>query len=126
VAQAAETPPVIALVGLPAPLVEMLRPALAAEGYAVAVLPLDGDVMRALARRRPGAAVLDGHAYVNTRAFLADLREQPETASVPVVVLGPARPAEVPRFEVVEQLGRSFDLDALLAAIRRAVGPLEG
>ena len=58
------------------------------------------------------------------RALLTDLRAQATTKDLPVVVLGPARPDEVPHFEVVQQLGRSFSLDALLVAVRRAAGAL--
>jgi hypothetical protein len=43
-----------------------------------------------------------------------------------VAVLGPARPAEVPHFEVVQRLGRAFSLAELLVAVRRAAGALGG
>ena len=43
-----------------------------------------------------------------------------------MVVLGPARPAEVPHFEVVQRLGRAFSLEELLGAVRGATGALGG
>jgi hypothetical protein len=73
----------------------------------------DADVVRDLGRAPPDVLVLDGHAYAKTRAL-------------PVVVLGPARPAEVPHFAVVQRLGRAFSLDELLEAVRRSAGALGG
>jgi hypothetical protein len=87
---------------------------------------LDADAVRALAKRTPDALVIDGEAYVDTRAFLADLRSRPETGRLPVVLLGQGEPAEVAQFEIVEQLGRSLDLGKLLAAVGRVAGPLPG
>jgi hypothetical protein len=115
----------IALVGL-VPAVADLVAALRSEGRAVVRRPLDADVVRDLGRAPPDALGLDGHAYANTRALLSDLRAQAATRALPVVVLGPARPAEVPHFEVVQRLGRAFSLDELLAAVRRAAGALGG
>ncbi|HEU5317914.1 MAG TPA: hypothetical protein VFX49_17515 [Chloroflexota bacterium] len=112
----------VALVGLERGLADLVEAGLRGEGHAVARVPLDAGTVRALGRRRPDAVVLDGHAYANTRVLLTDLRAQPATAELPVVLLGPARPAEVPHFEVMERLGRAFELDALLAAVRRALG----
>jgi hypothetical protein len=117
--------PAVALVGLVPALSDVLVVTLAGEGYAPRVLPLDADAVRLLAQAPPRAVVFDGHAFANTRAFLSDLRARPETAAVPVVVLGPARPDEVPRFEVVFRLGRTVDLPELLAAVQRATGRLD-
>ena len=110
----------VALVGLVRGIADVVEAALRGDGYAVARLPLDADTVRALARAGPDVVVFDGHAYANTRTLLTDLRAQPATADVPVVLLGPARPAEVPHFEVVQRLGRSFEVDDLLAAVARA------
>jgi DNA-binding response OmpR family regulator len=117
---------VIALVGLVPAVADLVAAALRSEGHAVARRPLDADVVRALGRAPPDVLVLDGHAYANTRTLLTDLRAQEATRALPVVVLGPARPAEVPHFEVVQRLGRSFSLAALLGAVRRAAGALGG
>ena len=112
----------IALVGLVPGQAALVEAALQAEGHTVALVALDADTVRTLARVRPALLVLDGHAYVNTRAFLTDLRERPETSEVPVVLLGVSRSTEVARFEEIQHLGRSFSLDALLAAVHRALG----
>ena len=114
----------IALVGLVPGVAGLIETALQSEGYTVVRLLLDADVVRALGRAAPDVLVVDGHAYANVRALLTDLRAQATTKDLPVVVLGPARPDEVPHFEVVQQLGRSFSLDALLVAVRRAAGAL--
>ena len=112
----------VTLVGVVPSLADVVAAALAGEGHTVIQLPLNADVLRELAKRRPDAVVFDGHAYANTKAFLADLRARPETHGLPVVLIGPERPAEAPQFEVVHQVGRTLDLNALIAAIRRAVG----
>ncbi len=114
----------IALVGLVPAVADLVAAALRSEGHAVTRLPLDTDVVRALGQASPDVLVLDGHAYANVRALLTDLRAQAATALLPVVVLGPARPDEVPHFEVVQRLGRTFSLDALLTAVHRAAGAL--
>ena len=116
----------IALVGLVPAVADLVAAALRSEGHAVVRRPLDADVVRDLGRAPPDALVLDGHAYANTLALLTDLRAQAATRALPVVVLGPARPAEVPHFEVVQRLGRAFSLEELLGAVRRAAGELDG
>jgi DNA-binding response OmpR family regulator len=116
----------ITLVGLVPAVADLVAAALRSEGHAVTRLPLDTDVVRALGQAPPQLLILDGHAYANVRALLTDLRAQPTTALLPVVVLGPARPDEVPHFEVVQRLGRTFSLDALLTAVGRAAGALGG
>ncbi|HXI17815.1 MAG TPA: hypothetical protein VNM48_15750 [Chloroflexota bacterium] len=118
--------PTISLLGLASSLADLVQPALEAEGFTVVRVPLDADAVRALAKRTPDALVIDGEAYVDTRAFLADLRSRPETGRLPVVLLGQGEPAEVAQFEIVEQLGRSLDLGKLLAAVGRVAGPLPG
>ena len=82
--------------------------------------------MRDLGRAPPEVVVLDGHASANTRTLLTDLRAQEATRALPVVGLKPARPDGVPRFEVVQRLGRACSLAELLAAVRRAAGALGG
>src|ERR671933_660003 len=114
----------VALVGFVPSLASVVAAALDEEGLDSVQLPLDADVVRQLKRHPPDALIFDGHAYANTKAFLADLRTQRETAMVPVVVLGPERPAEVPQFEVVYHVGRTLDLNVLLAAVERSLGRL--
>ena len=116
----------IALVGLVPAVADLVAAALRSEGHVVTRLPLDTDVVRARGQAPPDEHVLDGHAYANVRTLRTDLRAQAATALLPVVVLGPARPDEVPHFEVVQRLGRTFSLDALLTAVRRAAGALGG
>jgi hypothetical protein len=116
----------ITLVGLVPAVADLVTTAPRSEGHTVARLPLDADVVRELGRAPPEVLVLDGHAYANTRALLADLRAHAALGGLPVVVLGPARPAEVPHFAVVQRLGRAFSLDELLVAVNRAAGALGG
>ena len=112
----------IALVGLVPAVAVLVEAALRGEGHLVTRLALDAETVRAVGHVRPDVLVLDGHAYVNTRTFLTALRDQPTTAAQPVVLLGLARPSEVPHFEEVQFLGRSFDVRSLLTAVDRAVG----
>ncbi len=114
----------VALVGLVPSVAEVVVAALADEGHAVEQYSLDADGIRRLGRDRPNVVLFDGHAYANTKAFLSDLRRHADTKNLPVVLVGPERPAEVPNFEVVHQLGRAFDLNAVLSAVRRALGQL--
>ena len=116
----------IALVGLVPAVADLVAAALRSEGHAVVRRPLDADAVRDLRRAPPDVVVLDGHAYANVRALLTDLRAQEATRALPVVVLGPARPDEVPHFEVVQRLGRAFSLEELLGAVRRAAVALGG
>ena len=113
----------IGLVGLAASLGDVVEAALKADGYTVSRIPLDVGALRTVRRIKLNVLVLDGHAYVNTRAFIADLRVRPETSGLPVVVLGPAGQPEVALFESVHRLGRSFSLEGLLQAVDRAARP---
>jgi hypothetical protein len=113
----------VGLVGLVEPVAEIVAGALAEEQHTVLRFPLDSDVVRNVRRAALDVVVFDGHTYANTKAFLNDLRERPETATLPVVLLGPERPTEVPHFEVVHQLGRTLDLPKVLEAVERASNP---
>ena len=114
----------VALVGFVPSVADVVATVLAKEGHDVVRQPLNADAVREIVRRPPDAVVFDGHAYANAKAFLTDLRAQSETSRVPVVMLGPERPAEVPQFEVVHRVGRALDLEALLDAIHRVLGQL--
>ena len=113
----------IGLVGLAASLGDVIEAALKDEGHTVARIPLDVDTVRTARRIKPDVLVLDGHAYVNTGALIADLRARPETRTLPVVVLGRGGQPEVALFEAVHRLGRSFNIEELLQAVRRASRP---
>ena len=113
----------VGLVGLAASLGDVIEAALKADGHTVSRIPLDVDVLRTVRRIKLDVLVLDGHAYVNTRALIADLRVRPETSGLPVVVLGPPGQPEVALFESVHRLGRSFNFEELLQAVDRAARP---
>jgi hypothetical protein len=113
----------VGLVGLVEPLAEILSGALTEEGHTAIRFPLDSDAVRNVRRAGLDVVVFDGHAYANTKAFLEDIRGFPQTANLPVVLLGPERPAEVPHFEVVHQIGRTLDLPKVLEAVGRATNP---
>jgi DNA-binding response OmpR family regulator len=116
----------VALVGWSEPVARLFDAALAGEGHAVTRVALDAETPRAVARATPEVVVLERHRYVDVRALLADLRAQAELAEVPVVLVGPGDPVEVPGIEVVRQTGRTLEMDALLAAVNRAAGRYAG
>ena len=86
---AAGRPPRVALLGLAPSLAAAVWEALAEVGYEAVVVPLDRLAVAAVARADVDVMVLDGHAYLNTRAILDDLRAEPAVRALPVVVLGP-------------------------------------
>ncbi len=116
----------VALLGWTEPVARLFDAALAGEGHSVARVALDADAPRALARCAPEVVVLERHRYVDVGALLADVRAQVELATVPVVLVGPGDPVEVPGIEVVRQKGRTLEIDALLAAVNRAAGRYAG
>jgi hypothetical protein len=112
---------IVGLLALDGGVGEILAAALRDEGHAARLLAFGPDVVRALARQAVDVLVLDGHEYVNTKHLLEDLRVQRETRALPVVVLGPARPSQVPDLPDVTKLGPRFDLHAVLTAVHAAV-----
>ncbi len=79
----------VALLGFPASVAAALWEALAEVGYEAVVVPPDSLAVQAVVRAAVDVLVLDGRAYLNTRAILDDLRATPAARSLPVVVLGP-------------------------------------
>jgi hypothetical protein len=122
----AEAPTTVALVGFAAPVVGLVEPALAGDGYIVSRVALDADTVRTLVKSKPRVIVLDCHPYLHTRALFGDLRAAPELAEAKVVAVGPPEAPEVPGLEVVRQPGRALELDRLLQAINRASGKYTG
>ena len=116
----------VALVGFAAPVVGLIEPALAGDGYAVSRVALDADTVRTLVKAKPRVIVLDCHPYLDARALLADLRAATDLAQTPVVAVGPPEAPEVPGLEVVRQPGRALELDRLMQAISRAAGKYTG
>lgn len=116
----------VALIGWPAATTALVETALAGEGHQVVRVPLDADTVRTLGRQPPDVLVTDLHPYVDVHALLRDLRAQPELQGVPIVLVGPSEPIEVPAVEVVRHPGRALDAPKLLEAINRAAGRYAG
>jgi hypothetical protein len=112
---------VVALLGFATSVAAVLWEALADEQHEAVVVPLDPDAVRALGHLSPDVLVLDGHLYLNTRAILDDLRGYLPTRRLPVVLIGPARPTQVPDYPGVWRLRPSFELGPLLEAIDGAL-----
>ena len=110
----------VGLMALDADVAEVLAAALRDEGYDTRWITFGPDVLRLLQRHGVDVLVLDAHEFVNTKHLLAAIRAYPATAALHVVVLGPARPLEVPDLPGVAKLGPRFDLHAILDAVRRA------
>jgi hypothetical protein len=111
----------VALLGFGPAVIPRLWEALADAEHEAMVVPLDPESVPALGRLAPDALVLDAHVYVDTRALLDDLRRYPPTQALPVVLLGPARPTQVPDYPGVWRLRPCFELASLLATIAQAV-----
>jgi DNA-binding response OmpR family regulator len=102
----------------------VLEDALGAEGYAVTAT--DSALgARSLARLvEPDAVVLDlGLPYRSGASLLAELKADPETRDIPVIVLSGMVEVLTPprRAQAAAVLEKPVDLDALLGAVRAAV-----
>jgi DNA-binding response OmpR family regulator len=102
-------------------LAQVLRAALADEGHTAQWISFGPDAVRLLAHYALDVLVFDGHEYVNTKHFLAAVRAQRGTATLQVVVLGPARPDQVPQLPGTILLGRAYDLYTILDAVADAL-----
>jgi DNA-binding response OmpR family regulator len=99
---------------------DLLCDLLADEGYTVTALPSAFGAREAVQRRRPGAVVLDlGLPYRSGAALLADLKADPATASIPVVVVSALAEALPPDRSALAAavIGKPFLLRALLDAL---------
>ena len=111
----------VGLMALDAALTEVLEAALRDEGHTPRWVTFGPDAVQLLRRHRVDVLVLDAHEFVNAKHLLAAIRGYPPTAALPLVLLGPARPREVPDLPGVVKLGPRFDLAAILTAVHRAV-----
>ncbi len=99
---------------------DLLGDLLSDEGYSVTVLPSAFGAREAVQRRRPSAVVLDlGLPYRSGAALLADLKADPATASIPVVVVSALTEALPPDRSALAAavIGKPFQLRALLDAL---------
>ena len=112
----------IGLMALDPEFARVLWDALEDEGHTVTWIRFGPNAVRRLVQEAPDVLVFNGHEYLNTRRFLEDVRR---VTALPVVVLGPARPHEVPRFPHVVLLGPRYDLNQIVEAVQRvlAAGP---
>lgn len=111
---------------------EMLRMALEAEGFVVAIGNLhdlrghEQDLLAFLERIRPDVILYDlSPPYEENWAFLQRVRELPTFARSALVITTTNERA-VRRFvslPVVEILGKPYDLDVLIQAMRQAISP---
>ena len=109
----------IGLMALDPDFARVLWESLEEEGHTVAWIRFGPNAVRRLLREAPDVLIFNGHEYLNTKRFLEEVRR---ATALPVVVLGPARPGEVPRFPGVVQLGQHYDLHQISAAVQRALG----
>jgi DNA-binding response OmpR family regulator len=106
------------------PLAEMLATVLGAEGYAVTRAGSALGTLSLARELRPGVIVLDlGLPYRSGASLLADLKADPETAAIPVVVLsGLLEVLDAPRRALAAAvLAKPIPLGALFDAVRAAV-----
>ena len=103
---------------------DSLAECLAVEGFAVACAGNGAEGLERLRQRRPGLVVVDLLMPVmNGYQFVAALRADPETRSLPVVLMTGATPRPGHPLPAVEaQLPKPFELEELLAVVRRFAG----
>jgi len=107
----------------------MMRTALAEmlslEGFDVRSAANGRDALGVLGRWRPDLILTDLHMPVmDGWAFRDELRRRADLANIPVVVLSaaPRHQVRIDGLDAAAFLAKPCDLDALVAAIRRAVG----
>ena len=103
----------------------LLVDVLGEEGYAVSVLPSALGVRGEIARLRPVAIVLDlGLPYCSGATLLADLKADPLTAPIPVVVVSALLEALPPGRAALAsaRLAKPFAVQDLLAALQATTG----
>ncbi len=103
----------------------LLTDVLGDEGYAVRVMDTALGVPGEIERRRPQAIVLDlGLPYRSGAALLSDLKADPATADIPVVVVSALLEAFPPEHAALAEatLAKPFEVQDLLAALERANG----
>ncbi len=102
------------------PTAALLSDLLTDEGYAVAVSPSAFGVREMVERLQPWAIVLDlGLPYRSGAALLADLKADPITASVPVIVVSALAEALPPDRKALAAavISKPFAVDELLDAL---------
>jgi len=102
---------------------ETLAEYLACEGHDVAVACDGAQGLARVAERRPDLVVLDLQMPVlDGRGFVAALRADPATRSIPVLLMTGAATASFAGPDVEAVLSKPFQLDQLVSAIRRLGG----
>jgi CheY-like chemotaxis protein len=98
---------------------EALKTALEEEGFQVACSPNERDALDRLRRgQRPDLALLDlTPAAEGAAEFIRALKQDPTSASLPVIVFSPAKGTSF--LEADAFLKKPVDLDDLLATVRR-------
>ena len=127
-------PPVVLVLNTNIDTVEMLRAALSAEGFVVTSAYVDeiarGEAdLEPMVRMHPPAAVVFDVAipYDRTWAFKEQLQGRPALKDVPFVVTttNVRRLREIVTAagdDVIEIVGKPYDLDQILQAVKRAAG----
>ena len=102
---------------------EVLTEALRGEGYAVTALESAFGAAGLARRLRPGVILLDiGLPYRSGASLLTELKANPSTAGIPVVVIS-ANPDALTagrRAQATAVLDKPFQVEALLGAVRAA------
>ena len=107
----------------------LLADLLSAEGYAVTVLDSALGARTAVERQRPVAVLLDlGLPYRRGSALLEELKADPRTAAIPVLIVS-AYTEALPRHAAAlaaSIITKPFDTGLLLGALDAACGGLAG
>ena len=105
----------------------LLTDVLEDEGYVVRVMDTGLGVLGEIERLRPAAILLDlGLPYRSGAALLADLRANPATAAVQVIVVSALLEAFPPDLAAQTNavIAKPFDIEVLLDALHAAGCPI--
>jgi DNA-binding response OmpR family regulator len=106
----------------------MLADALHSEGFAVRSASNGRDALAVLDRWHPDLIVTDLHMpMMDGWTLLAELRRRADVGNIPVVVIsaGPWDQIRIEGLDAAAYVKKPCDIDALLSAIRQAVGNVE-
>jgi CheY-like chemotaxis protein len=101
---------------------EVFAELLSSEGFAVRTAANGREALDILDEWRPNLILLDlDMPEMNGREFRAEQRRNPQLAPIPVIVLSAGvLAASVEDLQAAEFMAKPCDIDALVAAIRRA------
>ncbi|RKH49856.1 response regulator [Corallococcus sp. AB049A] len=105
-------------------IVEAVRDLLSDEGYRTAIALNGREALERMRQERPALVLLDYMMPVlNGPGVLESMHQDPALKDVPVVMMSASPPEFWQHLAVAGFLPKPFDIDQLIAIVRRMVGP---